>query len=266
MNRFKIAIFGCGGRITYLLNVYLSKILEQRGYSLNDINIVAIYDQNYKAVMESYKINKGMDVENLMKMIEQSKTKFYVEDEENVYKENEFDIVMIGSKNNEHYQSLILANKYNKNIFCEKPIVHKLEDVVSIKKIFEQRIKEDKLFFQTGLCLRYTKICEETTNFLHKIGKLQKIYGCEKLNVGHAGQSFMQCWRGLRSIAGGLGVEKCVHDYDLLMHFIEKGCKEKIKKIKIQSTGERKFWLPERKQEIMEKIESNDELRNAYHG
>jgi predicted dehydrogenase len=246
MTVFKIAIFGCGGRITYLLNVYLSKILEKRGYSVNDINIVAIYDKNYKEVKEAYEKSKDMDMKNFMKMLENSKTKIYLDQEEDVYKENDFDVVMIGSKNNEHYNSLVLANKYNKHIFCEKPLVSKLEDVISIKKIFEQRIKDDKLFFQTGLCMRYTKICEDTTKNLSKIGKLQKIYGCEKLNVGHAGQSFMQCWRGLRSIAGGLGVEKCVHDYDILLHFIEKGCKEKISKVKVQSTGERKFWLPER--------------------
>jgi predicted dehydrogenase len=198
-------------------------------------------------------------------MIINSKTKIYLTEEENVYLENDFDVVIIGSKNNQHFQSLILANKYKKHIYCEKPIVSNLPDLYKLKDSFRDRIIESSLFFQTGLCLRYTKICEMALDSLNKIGKLKRIYGCEKLNIGHAAQSFMQCWRGLKSVSGGLGLEKCIHDYDLLLYFVEKGCGITISTIAITSIGKREFWLPERKKEITEKIENDTTLRKAYH-
>jgi predicted dehydrogenase len=75
----------------------------------------------------------------------------------------------------------------------------------------------------------------------------------------------MQNWRRYKSISGGLGIEKCVHDYDLIFHFIESVFKIPINNIRIKSEARNTFWIPNRKDEIMEKIKSDADLSKAYH-
>jgi predicted dehydrogenase len=254
---FKVSIFGCGGRILNLLNNDLPKILDDYKIDISEFKIVAIYDP-----MIHYLISiLGDKFSNFKRMI--SDTKLYIENEEKVYDENDFDVSIIASRNDVHFSSLILANKYHKNIFCEKPIVNSIEQISSLIDNF--KLRNNKLFFQTGLTLRYSKICTEAKKYLSQIGNLLHVDGCELLNIGHGGQIIMKNWRRSKSISGGLGLEKCIHDYDLIFHFIESVFMIKIDNVEIKSTAQNTFWIPSRREEIMAKIESDKELSESYH-
>jgi predicted dehydrogenase len=254
---FKVSIFGCGGRIISLLNNDLTKVLSDQKIDINQFKIVAIYDPKIHQV-----INGLTDVSDVFKSMI-TDTKLYTESEEAVYTENEFDVSIIGSRNDAHFNSIIMANKYNKNIFCEKPIVNSIDQIKALVENFKSR--QSNLFFQTGLTLRYSNICTESKKYLKQIGELRSVNGCELLDIGHGGQIIMQNWRRYKSISGGLGIEKCVHDYDLIFHFIETVFKIPINNIRIKSEAQNTFWIPSRKDEIIEKIKSNADLSKAYH-
>jgi predicted dehydrogenase len=169
---FKVSIFGCGGRIISLLNNELNKVLDNYNIDINEFRIVAIYDDNFYKVLENLD-DKYLNFKNMI-----SSAKIYTDsDEETVYLENDFDVSIIVSRNDKHYASLILANKYNKSIFCEKPIVNTIKQVNMLLDNFKER--QSKLFFQTGLVLRYSNICSESTKYLSQIGELIKVEGCE---------------------------------------------------------------------------------------
>jgi predicted dehydrogenase len=256
---FKIGIFGCGGRIISLLNNEMFKVLSDKNIGLNEFSIVAIYDPNFYQVVNTLDNNYA----NFKKMIENTKIYTGVEDEEKVYMENEFDVSIIASRNDKHYPSLILANKYNKNIFCEKPVATTIEQINELLQSFKSRNTD--LFFQTGLVLRYTNICTESKKYLSQIGELNSVEGCEFLDIGHGGQIIMKNWRRLKSISGGLGLEKCVHDYDLIFHFVESVFDVPIDNVIVSSHAQNTFWIKSRRDEIWNQIESTKELSHAYH-
>jgi predicted dehydrogenase len=253
--QIKIVLFGCGGRIIWLFNNVLPKILLERNV---DLKIVAIIDDNIHKVIQDCNASQFKD---MLKdtVLYDDETK-----EEDIYQKHEFDLSVICSRNDKHYKSLILANKYNKNIFCEKPIVHRLDQVNSILKEFKDRDTKN-LFFQTGLVLRYSTICTTAKQYLPLIGDLQKVNGCELLDIGHGGQIIMKNWRRYKSISGGLGIEKCVHDYDMILHFIDSVFKIPLNNIDVLSTAKNDFWIPERKEEIMAKINSDKALNHSYY-
>lgn len=252
---FRVSIFGCGGRIISLINDDLCKVLADNGINQDEFLIVAIYDPNFLQLVAT--INDA----NFLKL--SANSKIYTENEEQVYIENEFDVSIIASRNDQHYCSLILANKYNKNIFCEKPVVNSIEQVELLLEAFKDR--NPNLFFQIGLTLRYSTICEVAKQYLCQIGDLKIVEGCELVNIGHGGQIIMKNWRRQKSISGGLGLEKCVHDYDLIFHLIESVFGIPINHVKTTSKAQNTFWIESLRDEIMGLIESDKELRHAYH-
>ena len=254
---YKVSIFGCGGRIISLINNDLVTVLSDSNININEFKIVAIYDPKIHQVIS------GLSDESSVFKSMITNTKLYTESEEAVYSENDFDVSIIGSRNDAHFNSIIIANKYNKSIFCEKPIVNSIDQIKALLDNFKSR-KSD-LFFQTGLTLRYSNICSISKKYLKQIGELVSVNGCELLDIGHGGQIIMQNWRRYKSISGGLGLEKCVHDYDLIFHFIESVFKIPITNIEIKSEAQNTFWIPSRKEEIVNNIESDNALSKAYH-
>jgi predicted dehydrogenase len=235
------------------------KVLLDNHVDINEFKIVAIYDPNFYQVLATL----GDEFSNFKKMITCSKIYTGSEDEEKVYLENDFNVSIVASRNDKHYPSLILANKYNKNIFCEKPVANTIEQIEELLQSFKER--DTNLFFQTGLVLRYTNICLESKKYLSQIGELNSVEGCEFLDIGHGGQIIMKNWRRFKSISGGLGLEKCVHDYDLIFHFVESVFGIPIDNVRVSSQAQNTFWIESRRDEIMSRIESTKELSHTYH-
>ncbi len=242
----KIAVFGFGGRCINLL-------LELYNLNLN-LKIVAIYDCFYNEVMAAIPKDKIERINHFIK-----DCKIYT-NEEMVYLENEFDLSFISSRNDQHDHSLLLALKYNKHIFCEKPIVNHLDKLLMIQNQFINNTK----FFQTGLTLRYSKMVDIVLKHLYKIGQLISVYGKEFVNIGHA-VHIMTSWRRDKILSGGLGLEKIVHDYDLLLYFIEKGFNIPINNITISGTDSKTFWTKENESTILNTIRSDQKLSDCYH-
>ncbi|AYV85656.1 MAG: gfo/Idh/MocA family oxidoreductase [Satyrvirus sp.] len=250
---YQIAIFGFGGRCINLLLELYHLVVDTD----TKIKVVAIYDNYFDEVLKSISDDKINKIKFFI-----GEAKIYNEDtqEENVYLENEFDLSFISSQNYKHYNSIILAFKYNKKIFCEKPIVNNLDDLFKIKYAYNPNS-----YFQTGLTLRYTKMVGIVEKHLHKIGKLKRVYGREFVNIGH-GVHIMLGWRRYKNLSGGMGLEKVVHDYDLLIYLIEKVFSISINNIEINGIGKRIFWTKENKQEIIDKISNDTTWYNNYHG
>lgn len=257
---YKIAIFGFGGRCINLF-LELHKILTSNSNS-PIIKIVAVYDSFYHEVMKKLSEEKKSKINYFM-----DNTNIYNESisEEKVYLENDFDLSFISSQNYKHYKSILFAIKYGKNIFCEKPIVNNLNDLTNLKKIMaESNYFQNKKFFQTGLTLRYTKMLKIASEHLNKLGKLNRIYGREFVNIGHA-VHIMTSWRRYPELSGGLGLEKVVHDYDLLLYFIEKIFLIPIHNITISGIRSRVFWTKDNEREIMNTINNDKQLFDCFH-
>lgn len=248
----KLAIFGFGGRCVNLLLELINLMTEEI-----TISAVAIHDPYYYEVYDSISIDNQIKLQKIL-----SNAKIYKNetDEELIYKENDFDVSFICSQNYKHYDSLLLAIKYNKHIFCEKPVVHKLEQLLDIKNKISTHTKSK----QIGLTLRYSKLAEIAVKHLPKLGQLYRIYGREFVNIGHA-VHFMTSWRRDKSLSGGLGLEKIVHDYDLLFYFIEKAFNIPIDNISISGIDTKDFWTKSNEQSIMDAIDANKQLYECYH-
>jgi len=105
---------------------------------------------------------------------------------------------------------------------------------------------------------------KKAEELLHRIGTLKQVKGCELLDIGHGGQIVMKSWRRSKQLSGGLGLEKCVHDYDLIFHFIKNILGIKINHLSISSKGQRNFWLYENKEKILSTIKADTDLYKTW--
>jgi predicted dehydrogenase len=254
---YNIAISGYGGRVNELITTFLPQVLKVKKIPFGTLNICAIVDDHFQEVVSSDKREK--------QLIKHARI-YKEQDEEEIYRNHGYlDLVMICSRNDKHFNSICLAIKHQVNIFCEKPLVHNIEDAGKLMELMKTTRDTKKLFFQTGLVLRYSEIADKSKIVLGEIGELQKVYGCELLNLGHGGQIIMKNWRRSKRLSGGLGIEKCVHDYDMIFDFINKVFGIQIDNVDVKSTAKNTFWLAEREQEIMSKIDGDKDLSKCFH-
>ncbi len=248
-------ISGFGGRIADLLfNTQVNITFR----------ITAIYDPNFWSVYRTLTVEQQQKFKQLAPCV-----RIYTDDERNMYINEHFQAVLIGSRNDKHWTTIHLLNELNLvesiGVFCEKPIIHNYAHLNELKTIIT-RFK----WFQTGLTLRYAPMTNIVITELRKanLGKLQQISGYERVNIGHGGQIIMKNWRRNKSISGGLGHEKCIHDYDILMYLTETIFSETFEinnDIPIRSLGYRQFWVKSKEKRIMQQIDSNPELSKCYH-
>lgn len=213
------------------------------------IKILAIYDTFYRELIRKISCFEKTLIDSLV-----SDSKIYSEDDniEILYGKNDFDTAFICCENYKHYDALQAAFKHNKNIFCEKPLVIRMGHLLDINRHFAS---EHNLFFQTGLTLRYTRMCHIIQQHLGKIGKLNHVYGREAVNIGHA-VHILTSWRRYRILTGGLGLEKAVHDYDLLLLLIkQQGII--INDIVISVTADKYFWTSDNRELILDKVRND---------
>ncbi|PCJ60596.1 MAG: oxidoreductase [Planctomycetota bacterium] len=187
----KIAIIGCGARITGLAKKVLS--------ISNNIEIVALYDTE---INQMDKINSSLGIK-AQKM----------DSLEDLLALDEVSWVMIGSYNALHANHIVDSFAAGKNVFCEKPIATNLEDC---KKILIAKEKFGKQFM-LGFTLRYSNHYRKIKELLDsgEIGDIISLEFNETIHFDHGGH-IKCCWRGQKQFTGTHLLEKCCHDVDLV--------------------------------------------------
>lgn len=175
------------------------------------------------------------------------------------------DVVLITSPNYDHcwHLNTVLEYAADKKIFMEKPIFKNLDEFTSFD--FDQT--KDKSII-IGLTLRYSSmariVAQQLQAHQQNLGALQHVKAWERLNFGHAFTAFIMGWRRYINLSGGLLLEKCVHDLDLSLYFID-ALGIHSHEITISTYTENRFFLTSRKPELLDFVMHNETFhKNSF--
>ena len=113
MKKYKVGIIGLG-----VGEKHLKKFKQIKG-----CEIISIYDKNIKklkVISKKYKIR-------------------YCKNENEIFKDNQINLVSIASYDGDHYSHASRAILNNKNVFIEKPAFTSIKECLKIKKILKNR-------------------------------------------------------------------------------------------------------------------------------
>tara|TARA_B100000902_G_scaffold155340_1_gene151773 strand:- start:125 stop:1153 length:1029 start_codon:yes stop_codon:yes gene_type:complete len=103
--------------------------------------------------------------------LEEFKKKFHIANEnaysdyENIFKNNDIDIIFIGLPNNLHERFCLKALEYNKHVLVEKPITINYESFLKIKKEFNKK----NLLLEEGTANKHHPFYKNVIDILSKI-------------------------------------------------------------------------------------------------
>tara|TARA_B100000287_G_scaffold125061_1_gene117149 strand:- start:1672 stop:2691 length:1020 start_codon:yes stop_codon:yes gene_type:complete len=120
--------------------------------------------------------------------LEQFKKKFNISnqnaysDYDNIFKNNDIDVIFIGLPNSMHEHFCLKALEYNKNVLVEKPITNNFESFLRIKKEFLKK----NLLVEEGTANKYHPFYTDALNVLSnldqsKIYKIKSSFGNDAL-------------------------------------------------------------------------------------
>lgn len=135
------------------------------------------------------------------------------------------DIIHICTPHYLHKEMIIYALMKNINVFCEKPLCIKFEEIIEI----EQALKSSNA--QLGICFqnRYNPSVQFVKKYLER-KKIKSIYGCL---MWHRDEKYYNqaLWRGTKKYeGGGVLINQAIHTLDL-MQYISSMPKEIIANI-----------------------------------
>ena len=113
MIKYKVGIIGLG-----VGEMHLKKFKQIKG-----CEIISIFDKNIrklKIISKKYKIK-------------------YCENENEIFKDKQINLVSIASYDNDHYSHASKAILNNKNVFIEKPAFTSIKECLKIKKLLKNR-------------------------------------------------------------------------------------------------------------------------------
>ena len=111
--------------------------------------------------------------------------KFITLNEDDVFKDNEINLVSIASYDNDHYRQIIKSIKYNKNIIVEKPMCLTINEFKNISKILKRKTNikiTSNMVLRTNSLFKYfkKKIKNEKIYYIeadYLWGRLEKLKG-----------------------------------------------------------------------------------------
>jgi predicted dehydrogenase len=144
--------------------------------------------------------------------------------------------VIIATPNHLHREPAVAAMRKGCRILLEKPVASSMEDLKAMWS--ESRISSSPVI--VGFVLRYApfykKLYELVTN--SSIGRILVI-SAEELMSDRLSSLFARGnWRNNAALSGGLMLEKCCHDIDILNWFSDS------KAVRLSSLAKRTFLLP----------------------
>jgi predicted dehydrogenase len=193
----KLGIIGCGTRITGMAKL----VLELAG----DIKLVAVTDINPENA-------KG----NLQKRgIWNDEIRMYL-DTDQMLDQEELDGVMIGTRCSLHSRYGAKVLKRNLPMFIEKPVSTCMEDLLMLKKAYE----ESKSKVVVSFPLRVTPLAKLAKEIIDsgKIGTVEHVQAYN--NVPYGGVYFHNWYRD-ENETGGLFLQKATHDFDYINNILQ---------------------------------------------
>ena len=128
----------------------------------------------------------------------------------NIFKDNNIDIIFISTPTNTHIKFIDEGIKYNKVIFCEKPLDLNIDKIINTYK----KVKKKNTKIQLGFNRRYDpghfSIKKEL--FKGKIGRLEKIIITSR-DPAPPSSSYLK-------VSGGIFRDMMIHDFDLCRFYL----------------------------------------------
>jgi predicted dehydrogenase len=194
MKKITCAFFAAGARN----RIYARNLLNQYG---KRVEICALCDID-KGAMYRFKEEFGL-----------KGTKTYLDHRELMKNHPDIDGVFIAPPNHMHEKIAVDAMKKNFAILLEKPIAHTAESCMNIARAYN----ESSSRVTVGFVLRYTPFYKTVIDLVRNgaVGTVKVIHADEM--VGPVLSSvFFRTWRAKEEYTGGLMLEKCCHDIDLI--------------------------------------------------
>lgn len=258
-NELKLAILGLGGRSQYLLLDCLK---------LNkNIRVVAVCDdyglESFNFFTHKLDKEKNPLLDFFRKAFEN--TAYYPDNNEGLQKlfddHKNIDLIFITSANYNHLRHANAVFSYSacKNIYIEKPLFINLEE-------FNSFLPSENVNMYVGLTLRYSTMAKIVVEKLQKykvqLGSLKRIKSWEHVRFCQALTNFMMSWRRHISLSGGLLLEKCIHDLDLALFFLQS-LNIDLQDIYINTKTAHNFFKKSHKQTIIDHIANNEEIKKS---
>lgn len=129
-------------------------------------------------------------------------------DLEAILKDPAVQLVFVTASNDSHKELALQAMETGKAVMCEKPIASTLEDA----RAMVRKAEADKLFFQIGFELRYSKLYATVKEWIDA-GLLGEVVNTQCTYIAHSWEKNQ--WRVKKNHCGNLFAEKLSHYVDL---------------------------------------------------
>ena len=221
MNKYKVAIIGCGSRGSEIYGRLIMNKKEQfELVALCDINPIKL--EKYSKVFNVRQENTFLNEEEFLKV-------------------KRADILVIATQDKSHVRIATKALDLGYHLLLEKPISDSIDEC---NKLLEVQKKNNK---QVIVChvLRYAKAFLKVNELINEgvIGDLRVIQALEQVGWFHQAHSYVRGnWHNTKETTPMI-MAKCCHDLDLLQYYAKSRCKI------ISSMGNLSFFNKEHKPE-----------------
>src|SRR5438445_7227045 len=123
-DRIRIGVIGCGGQGTGHVHSLVKRSAE------DNISVVAVSDVYQRRITRAKDVCKGDGYLDYRKLLER----------------NDIDAVLIATPDHWHGKIAIDAMESGKNVYCEKPMTHTVEQAIQVRNA----VKKYKKVFQVG--------------------------------------------------------------------------------------------------------------------
>lgn len=214
MNKVKIGIIGCGGRLRAVVKGICSQT--------DRIEVAALSDPSAESI-------------RLARAMFNPDARVYA-DYHDLARDPDLQWVMIGSWNCFHAEQAVAALEQGKHVFCEKPMATSLDGCLAMQRAQQAGGR----LFAMGLVMRYSPHFRQIHEWVSqgRLGRILSMEYNETLQLGH-GAMIHQDWRRHTRNAGGHLLEKCCHDIDLANWML--ACLP----VRVASFGGCGFFVPE---------------------
>ena len=199
MKRIRLGFIAAGARN----RVYARNLLRQFG---DRIEFTAVCDVDHNALQRFQKEFKLED------------TALYRDYKELLDHHRDFDGLIIAPPNHLHEEVTIPALEFGIPLLLEKPLAHTAESCMNIARAYDS----SKTRVTMGFVLRYTPFYRTVARILRegRIGKV-KVLNADEVVGPVLSSVFFRTWRGKEECTGGMLLEKCCHDLDLINSMLE---------------------------------------------